>query len=41
MNRRMLYLSALLARFNIIGQYAQFELSKQQEPQEAQRLGFK
>ena len=34
-------LSAMLASFNIIGQYAQFELLKQQEPQEAERLGIK
>lgn len=34
-------LSSLLASFNIIGQYAQFELLKQQEPQEAERLGIK
>jgi hypothetical protein len=34
-------LSALLASFNIIGQYAQFELLKQQEPKEAERLGIK
>jgi hypothetical protein len=34
-------LSAMLASFNIIGQYAQFELLKQQEPKEAERLGIK
>ena len=34
-------LSATLASFNIIGQYAQFELLKQQEPKEAERLGIK
>ena len=34
-------LSGMLASFNIIGQYAQFELLKQQEPQEAERLGIK
>jgi len=30
-----------LACFNIIGQYANFDLLKQQEPAEAQRLGLK
>lgn len=34
-------LSAMLASFNIIGQYAQFELLRQQEPAEAERLGVK
>jgi hypothetical protein len=34
-------LSTMLASFNIIGQYAQFELLKQQEPKEAERLGIK
>ena len=30
-----------LASFNIIGQYANFDLLKKQEPAEAQRLGIK
>lgn len=34
-------LSEMLASFNIIGQYAQFELLKKQEPAEAERLGIK
>jgi hypothetical protein len=34
-------LQKALASFNIIGQYANFDLLKQQEPAEAQRLGIK
>lgn len=34
-------LSNLVASFNIIGQYAAFELLKEQEPAEAARLGIK
>lgn len=34
-------LQKALASFNIIGQYANFDLLKQQEPQEAARLGIK
>ena len=31
----------LLTSFNIIGQYASFDLLKKQEPKEAARLGIK
>lgn len=34
-------LQKVLASFNIIGQYANFDLLKKQEPAEAQRLGIK
>ncbi|CAG0937567.1 hypothetical protein TFLX_06508 [Thermoflexales bacterium] len=34
-------LQKVLASFNIIGQYANFDLLKQQEPKEAERLGIK